>query len=59
MTSYLVQWEIDINADDEVDAAIDALLIMQDKYSEALFFKVIEQKTGKLTDVDLSEVIRK
>ena len=57
MASYLVQWEIDIDADDQVDAAIDAMLIMQDKHSEALYFKVIEQSTGHLTDVDLSEVL--
>jgi hypothetical protein len=55
MTSYLVQWEIDIDAYDEVDAAMDALLIMQDRFSEARYFKVIEQATGKMTDVDLAD----
>lgn len=40
MTSYLVTWEIDIEAEDEVEAAKEALEIMQDKDSEALYFRV-------------------
>jgi len=40
MTSYLVTWEIDIEAKDEVEAAKEALEIMQDKDSEALCFRV-------------------
>ncbi len=53
MTSYLVCWEIDIEASSEYDAAKEALFIMQNKDSEALFFKVIESSTGHMTDVDL------
>lgn len=55
MTSYLVCWEIDIEADSEYDAAKEALFIMQDKESEALFFKVIHSNTGHMTDVDLDD----
>jgi hypothetical protein len=53
MTSYLVCWEIDIEASSEYNAAKEALSIMQNKDSEALFFKVIESSTGQMTDVDL------
>lgn len=53
MTSYLVCWEIDIEASSEYYAAKEALSIMQNKDSEALFFKVIKSSTGHMTDVDL------
>jgi len=53
MNSYLVCWEIDIEAGSAYDAAEEALFIMQNKDSEALFFKVIESSTGHMTDVDL------
>ena len=53
MTSYLVCWEIDIESSSAYDAAKEALFIMQNKDSEALFFKVIESSTGHMTDVDL------
>jgi hypothetical protein len=53
MNSYLVCWEIDIEAGSTYDAAKEALFIMQNKDSEALFFKVIESSTGHMTDVDL------
>ncbi len=53
MTSYLVCWEIDIESSSAYDAAKEALFIMQNKDSEALFFKVIKSSTGQMTDVDL------
>lgn len=53
MTSYLVCWEIDIDEDNPTDAAKEALSIMQDKESRALFFKVIHSDSGKMIDVDL------
>ena len=53
MTSYLVCWEIDIEASSDYDAAKEALFIMQNKDSEALLFNVIESSTGHMTDVDL------
>jgi predicted solute-binding protein len=40
MPSYLVTWEIDIEAISLVEAAKEALEIMQDKDSEALYFRV-------------------
>ena len=64
MTSYLVTWEIDIEAEDEIDAAYEAREIMQDKDSEALSFIVrsamntvgvdVSSTTFKTVDVDLS-----
>lgn len=53
MTSYLVCWEIEIEAGSAYDAAKEALFIMQDRDSEALSFKVIDSNTGRMTDVDL------
>lgn len=53
--SYIVQWEIDISADNPEDAAREALEIMRDPHSEALFFKIIDN-SGHLTDIDLLEV---
>jgi|OM-RGC.v1.036162430 hypothetical protein len=53
MTSYLVCWEIDIDEDTPSDAAKEALSIMQNKESEALFFKVIHSASGKMIDVNL------
>ena len=35
MTSYLVTWEIDVEAEDEIDAAYESREIMQDKTSSA------------------------
>ena len=53
MTSYLVCWEIEIEAGSAYDAAKEALFIMQDRDSESLSFKVIHSNTGRMTDVDL------
>ena len=49
---YIVQWEIELSADTPEEAAREALEIMQDKSSEALFFKVIRDD-GHLVDVNL------
>ena len=38
MSSYLVHWKIDIEADSAYSAAEEALEIMQDKESCALWF---------------------
>ena len=54
MKTYTVQWEIMLDADDPEQAARNALNIMQDTNSAALYFKVIHE-SGKLTDVDLLE----
>lgn len=54
MKTYTVQWEIMLDADDPEQAARQALDIMQDANSDALYFKVIHE-SGKLTDIDLME----
>jgi hypothetical protein len=55
MSKFLVQWEIDIETDNDspVDAAIEAVIIQRDTDSEALCFTVKNQKTGEETFVDL------
>jgi hypothetical protein len=56
---YLVTWEIDITADSPREAAIEAMILQQDKNSEAVAFTVKEQATGELVDVDLLEELQK
>ena len=56
MTSYLVAWEIDVEAKDEVEAAKEAKEIMQDKSSEALYFSVKSHR--KTVWVDLFEDVQ-
>lgn len=51
--SYLVKWEIDIEASSPEEAARLALEIQRDIDSEALMFNVKEQATGEETDVDI------
>jgi hypothetical protein len=55
MSKFLVQWEIDIETDNDspVDAAIEAVIIQRDTDSEALCFTVKNQSTGEETFVDL------
>ena len=53
MPSYLVSWEIDIQADSVYSAAEEALEIMQDKESCALCFNVKRLSTGDVTIIDL------
>ena len=53
MSSYLVHWKIDIEADSAYSAAEEALEIMQDKESCALWFEVVRSSTGNMTIVDL------
>ena len=57
MSSYLVTWEIDIEAEDEVEAAKEALEIMQDKDSEALYFLVNSYQ--KTVSVNLFDHLKK
>lgn len=40
MSEYLVMWKIDVEADDPVEAAAQALAIMRDPQSTALHFEV-------------------
>ena len=53
MSEFSVRWEIETGGDDFKGAARNALAVMQDKYSEALYFTVVDMKTGISTDVDL------
>ena len=57
MTSYLVKWEIDIEADSPIKAAKEARLIQQDPFSEALVFDVytsnIAERNSLIQTVDL------
>ena len=53
MPDYLVTWEIDITADSSLAAAKEALVIMQDKYSEALNFTVTNQSTREESEVNM------
>ena len=53
MPNYLVQWEIDINANNPVEAAKQALEIMRDHQSIALIFDCLETKTDHNYMVDL------
>jgi len=55
MTSYLVSWTIDIEADSHEEAAIEAMKIQRDPNSEAGFFEVTEQATRQVKPVDLTD----
>ena len=59
MSDYLVTWRINIeDADNVVDAALQALQIMQDRDSTALYFHVShENGLGKTEIVDLYNYI--
>jgi len=52
---HKVTWTIDIDAENPLDAAKQALEIMQDKGSEALAFEVFDAKDKKVADIDLLE----
>jgi hypothetical protein len=51
--NYLVQWEIDSDANTPLEAAREAFLQMQDPKTTATFFTVINKDTGEKTDIDL------
>ncbi len=53
MTEYRVIWEIDVEADNPYDAAIEALKIQRDVESEALYFSVTERKSNTTTEIDI------
>lgn len=52
---YLVQWEIDIDADDPVSACEEVRSILQDPESTAWYFTVEAQNEGRTYHVDLEE----
>lgn len=56
MKTYRVEWAIDIDADDPVDAAKRAREIQMDPASSATVFDVIEHDgDGEAVQVDLME----
>src|SRR4030067_873293 len=55
MAEYLVEWKIDIDAENPVDAAKQARRIHLDPESTALVFQVTDTKTDVKVDVDLDE----
>lgn len=52
---YLVQWEIDLDADGPVEACEMAQEIMQDRHSTAWYFTVEDQADQRTYHVDLEE----
>lgn len=54
MTDFTVRWSIQIEADNPVEAAAQALLIQQDRQSTATHF-MVEDPNGAVVSVDLSE----
>jgi predicted Zn-ribbon and HTH transcriptional regulator len=56
MTEYLVEWKIDIDAKNPLDAAKQARRIHLDPESTALVFQVTDTKTNEKVDVDLDEL---
>lgn len=55
MSSYLVTWGIDIEANSAIEAAKLALEIQRDDYSSAVCFTVKKQSTGEETIIDLED----
>jgi len=53
MATYTIRWEINVDADNPVKAAVEALQIQQDPFSEALVYSVTEDATNIETTVDL------
>ena len=55
MTSYLVSWDIDVEARSPAEAAKQAEELFRRPGSTATFFNVIDKSTGEETLVDLLE----
>jgi hypothetical protein len=55
MTEFLVQWKIDIDTTDPVEAAKEARKIQLDTESIATVFEVTDKKANKTFEIDLSE----
>lgn len=53
MTTYNVLWEIEVDADSPKEAAIEALKIQQDTFSEAVAYTVVNTKNGTIKEIDL------
>ena len=55
MTQYLVQWEMDIEADTPEEAASEALKVHRDPSSEATYFTVTQLAAQKMYHVDIQD----
>ena len=55
MNSYLVSWDIDVEADNPREAAKQAEELFKRSDSTATFFNVIDKSTGEETLIDLLE----
>lgn len=55
MTEYLVQWKIDIDTTDPVEAAKEARRIQLDTESIAIVFEVTDKGANKTFEIDLLE----
>lgn len=55
MKSYRVVWEIDIDAESFLEAAVEARNIQRDYESTATLFTVTDDQ-GKVWDIDLLEM---
>ena len=57
MSEYKVSWEIDIDADNPLDAAYQCLQIFEDMDEDSLAkqFYIQSEDTGEIFSVDLSE----
>ena len=55
MAKYLVQWEIDVETDNPIRAAREALKQMKESDSQANCFKVINKDTNESCHIDLQE----
>lgn len=53
MHEYTVTWQIQVSADNAVDAAVKCLEIQQDPFSEAIHFTIVHDATGVSSEIDL------
>jgi hypothetical protein len=56
MNTYLVTWEIELDAENEFEAAKVALEIQRDRGSDATFFDVTDVKTQLTVCIDLESI---
>lgn len=57
MKSFLVQWKIDIEADNAIEAAKEALYIQRDKGSTSTVFQITDKITGVEETIDVDALI--
>jgi len=56
MRSYLITWQIDIEADSPEEAAAQALIAQRDSEATCTCFEVKDKEDGQETFVDLSRI---